>query len=160
MSALFDLSILNDNRARYIVVAEAFLPLLLSVCWCCQLFREEVPSEWRAFYSVFYLLVAGLWGLSLFVASINFDCIALILFAVISVVLLMMALYLLFLTHRHHHQVFQFSLVFLCCAIIGIIEAMTSPSSNSYAPMLVSITLTPVAFSAITGLLFYKHHKK
>ena len=160
---LFDLNVLNDEKARYVVVAEAFLPLLIGVCCCCLLYRDKhVSDNQRAFYSVFYLLVCALWGFSLFLSSMNFDEVALILFASVSVLLLVIAIYCLFLMRHRKQQLFSVSLLFLCLVVIGAVLAVTSPSSEAYAQMAVGVTFIPLAFTTVSGLMMpqHSHHQE
>lgn len=159
MTSLINLDILNDNRGRWVVVAEAFAPMIIGICSCCVLYKEEISNEKRAFLCVSYIVVTLLWGFSLFISSMNFDDIALILFASVSAVLLAIALYCLFLMHSKHRHLFRASLFFLALVIEAIVLAMTSPSLNTYAPMVTAMTLTPLAFSVMPGLsLDYTSH--
>jgi hypothetical protein len=160
---LFDLDVLNNEKARYVVVAEAFLPLVIGLCCCCVLYREKhISHDQRAFMSVFYLLICVLWGFSLFISSMNFDEVALILFASLSAVLLLVAIYCLFLmTHRHRYLI-PVSLLFLFLVVIGVILGVTSPSSDLYAPMTVAVTFAPLAFASIAAFMpsYHEKHEK
>ena len=148
---IFDLDVLNNNRARYIVVAEAFLPILIALCSCLSLCRkhDRLSRGRKGFLAVLYIVSAILWGLSLFVSSMNFDDIALIIFASISAILLCTCVYLCY--YHAHLRIFA-TLIVNFIVILGVVTAVSSPATDNYASMLTALTFVPVGFVLTLGM--------
>jgi len=164
---IFDLDVLNNNRGRYVVVAEAFLPLLLGLICCTGIYNEpseEMHRGRKACLSLMYLIVALLWGFSLFISSMTFDTIALIMFASFSAVLLCLCIYICMYHDQKYWSILTAATEFVI--VLSIITAVTSPTTDLYAAMLVALTFAPVGLSAAVGinhgkwLPHHDHHDK
>ncbi len=148
---LIDFSVLDANMGRYVVVAEAFIPVLLAICCGLSTCKKTHHSKIRrASLAIFYLIVSLLWGFSLFISSMNFDNIALIVFAVISALLLLGCIYLAMYFPHQHSLLATIILNFL--VLLGAVAAMTSPATDNYAAMTVAMTFVPVGLAIALGL--------
>lgn len=148
---IFDFDVLNNNRARYVVVAEAFLPILLGLLCCGGIgIEKNMSGERKAFLGVMYIVVALLWGFSLFVSSMNYDEIALIMFASFSALLLCICLYACF--YHEHGKLTMLTVFTQFVVVLSLLTAVTSPTTDNYAQMLTALTFAPVGLSAAIGI--------
>ncbi len=154
---IFDTTTLNNDPARYVVIAVACLPFFLAICY---LFRYCGHGSFAStsLQATMYILISLLWGFSLIVSAFDFESSALIVFATISGLLILLCIYALFMSrHKSKHTI---NMIMQFLVVLGAFCAATSPASESYSQMIVTLTFVPVGLLSIVchhGDMLGKH---
>lgn len=163
---MFGTDLLNADSTRYVVVAEAALPILmvlfLGAAWGSKLkdAGENVNGRPpRYMFGLIWLSIAVAWCLALLISAFNFDSNTLIVYGTFSLVIMLLCMLWTWMYISVSKTVASYVLIMivLFSFILCFTSSNVQSTLDSYAPVTVSILSVPLAvwsvIAAMMGLL-------
>lgn len=151
--SLFQWDVLESDPGRYVVVGESCLVFVMGAIFCILAYTSILieSREVRASLSLLFLITGILWAVSLLSASTCFQSLALIFYASLSALLILLLIYCAFLMQFsdkfNYLKYVLSSLTFL--TILTLFITLSSPNTSEYANQFTTILFSPVFLSFI-----------